>query len=94
MVWCTPGGGTPHVPGLQEHSYCILEGQLEVIIVSKEEEQTTSVYQNNHSTPPILLEHRMHEHTCMELRKLEKVLINIHKLQFLKLLVELYIGFP
>ena len=65
----------PHVPALLEHSYCMLEGQLEVCILNKEEEQTISVYQNSHSTLPTLLVHRMHEHTCTELRRLEKVLM-------------------
>ena len=44
-------------------------------MVNKEVEQTTSVYHSNHSTLPTLLEHRMHAHICMELRKLEEVLM-------------------
>ena len=67
MVWCIPGGGGPHVPALLEHSYCMLEGQLEVGLIQKEEEQTTSVYQSSHSTLPTLLELRQEEHTSMEL---------------------------
>ena len=43
VVWCTPGGGGPHVLTLLEHSYCTLEGQLEVIILIEEVEPTTSV---------------------------------------------------
>ena len=30
--WCTPGGGGPHVLALLEHSYCMHEGQLELIL--------------------------------------------------------------
>ena len=67
VVWCTPGGGGPHVLTLLEHSYCMLEGQLEVGILKEEEEQTTSVYQSSQSTLPTLLGHRMEGHTCMEL---------------------------
>ena len=67
VVWCTLGGGGPHVLTLLEHNYYILEEQLEVIILTQEEEQTTSVYQNSHSTLPSLLGHSLTEHTCMEL---------------------------
>ena len=67
VVWYTPGGGGPHVLTLLEHSYCMLEGQLEVIIVKKEEQQTTSVYQSSHSTLPTLLGHRAEGHICMGL---------------------------
>ena len=35
VVWCTPGGGEPHVPTLLEQNYCILEGQVEVILNKK-----------------------------------------------------------
>ena len=78
VVWCTPGGGGPHVLTLMEHSCCMLEGQLEVCILKKEEEQTTSVYQNNHSTLATLLGHRLDEHTCMGLSmKLEEVIMLI-----------------
>ena len=41
------GGGGPHVSALMEHSYCMLEEQLEVGIIRKEVEQTTSVYLNS-----------------------------------------------
>ena len=67
VVWCTLGGGGPRVPPPLEHSYCMLEGQLEVITLRKGVEQTTSVYQNSHSTLPTLLGYRLEEHTCMEL---------------------------
>ena len=67
VVWCTLGGGGPHVLTLLEHNYYILEEQLEVIILTQEEEQTTSVYQNSHSTLPSLLGHKVDEHTCMGL---------------------------
>ena len=67
VVWCTPGGGGPHVLTLLEHNYCMLDGQLEVCILKKEVEQTTSVYQNSHSTLPSLLGHRVEGHTCMGL---------------------------
>ena len=78
VVWCTPGGVGPYVLTLLEHSYCMLEGQLEVLILKKEEEQTTSVYQNNHSTPPTLLGHRVEGHTCTGLSmKLEEVIMLI-----------------
>ena len=74
VVWCTPGGEGPHVPPLLEHSYCMLEGQLGVIILRKEEEETTSVYQSSHSTLPTLLVYRMEEHTCMGLSmRLEEI---------------------
>ena len=74
VVWCTPGGGEPHVPALLEHSYCMLEGQLGVIIVRKGVEQTTSVYQSSHSTLPTLLGYRLEEHTCMGLSmRLEEI---------------------
>ena len=45
----------------------MLEGQLEVIMMNKEVEQTTSAYQRNHNILPTLLEHRLEEHTFMEL---------------------------
>ena len=67
VVWYTPGGGELHVPALLEHSYCMLEGQLEVIILTEEAEQTTSVYQSSHSTLPTLLGYSLIEHTCTEL---------------------------
>ena len=73
-VWCTPGGGEPRVPALLEHSYCMLEGQLGVIILTKGEEETTSVYQSSHNTLPTLLGYRLEEHTCMELSmRLEEI---------------------
>ena len=67
VVWCTPGGGGLHAPTLLEHSYCMQEGLLEVIILRKGVEQTTSVCQSSHNTLPTLLGHRLEEHTCMEL---------------------------
>ena len=74
VVWYTLGGGGPHVPTLLEHSYCMLEGQLEVILIRKEVDQTTSVYQSSHSTLPTLLRHRLEEHTCMGLSmRLEEI---------------------
>ena len=42
VVYTRRGG--PHVPALLEHSYCILEEQLELILNKKEVEQTTYVY--------------------------------------------------
>ena len=76
VVWCTPGGGGPHVLTLLEHSCCMLEGQLEVLILKKEEEQTTSVYQSSHSTLPTLLGYSLTEHTSMELSmRLEAILL-------------------
>ena len=62
VVWCTPGGGGLHVPAPLEHSYCTLEGQLEVGLARVEVEQTTCVYQGNHNTLPTLLDHMMDEH--------------------------------
>ena len=84
VVWCTPGGGGPHVLTLLEHSYCMLEGQLEaLIILKKEEEQTTSVYQNNHSTETTLLGYRMHEHICTGLNmRLESMLMALFTQSF------------
>ena len=67
VVWCTRGGEGPHVPALLEHSFCMLEGQLEVFLIRKEVEQTISVYQISHSTLPTLLGYRLEEHTCMGL---------------------------
>lgn len=67
VVWCTPGGGGLHVPVPLEHSYCTLEGQLEVGIARVEVEQTTCVYQGNHSTLPTLLDHTLDEHIYMGL---------------------------
>ena len=63
-VVCTPGGRGPHVPALLEHSYCMPEGQLEVITLTEEVEPTTSGYQSSHSTLTTLLGHRLEEHTC------------------------------
>ena len=65
VVWCTLGGGGPHVPALPEHSYCMLEELQEAILLREEEEQTKSAYQSSHNTPPTLLEHRVDELTCM-----------------------------
>ena len=67
VVWYTQGGVRPHVPAPLEHSYYMLEGQLEVITQKKEVEQTTSVYQIINSTLPLLLGYRVDEHTCMKL---------------------------
>ena len=78
VVWCTTGGGGPHVLTLLEHNYCMLERQLGVIIIKKEVEQTTSVYQSSHSTLPSLLGHRVDEHTCMELSIRLQVVIMAH----------------
>ena len=76
VVQCTPGGGGLHILTLLEHNYCMLEGQLEVIILKKEEEQTTSVYQSSHNTLPTLLGCRLDEHTYMGLSiRLEVVLV-------------------
>ena len=87
VVWCTPGGGRPHVPALLEHSCCMLEGQLEVGLIQKEEEQTTSVYQNSHSTLPTLLGRRVDEHTSMGLNiRLEEVLIIVHFTQSMSIM--------
>ena len=81
VVWCTPGGGRPHVPALLEHSYCMLEGQLEVGTIRKVVEQTTSVYQSSQSTLrslPILLELEVVEHICMVLSiKLEDQIMGL-----------------
>ena len=65
VVWCTLGGGGPHVPALPEHSYCMLEELQEALTLIEEEGQTTSAYQNNHNTPLTLLEHRVDVHSCM-----------------------------
>ena len=82
VVWCTPGGGEPLVLTLLEHSYCMLEGQLEVNMAKVEVEQTTSVYQSSHSTLPTLLGRREEEHTCMGLSiRPEEVMIIAHFIQ-------------
>ena len=78
MVWCTQGGGRPHVLTPLEHSYCTLEGQLEVIMSKKEEQQTTSVYQNSHSTLTTLLGCRVDERSCMGLNIRLEVMIMVH----------------
>ena len=83
VVWCTPGGGGPHVLTLLEHSWHTLEGQLEVILLQMEEEQTTSVYQNSHNTLPSLLGRRVQEYTCMVLSMglellLQEMLVLVH----------------
>ena len=78
VVWYTLGGGGPHVLTLLEHSYCMLEGQLEVITTKKEEEQTTSVYQSSHNTLSSLLGHRVDEHTCMGLSIRQKTMLIAH----------------
>ena len=78
VVWCTQGGGGPHVLTLLEHSYCMLEGQLEVFGVKEEEEQTTSVYQNSHNTLPTLLGHRLEGHTCMGLSIRQETMLIAH----------------
>ena len=84
VVWCTPGGGGLHVPAPLEHSYCMLEGQLEVGMNKKEVEQTTCVYQGNHNTPPTLLGHTLDERTCMGLSTRQQVQQTMdHLTQFL-----------
>ena len=75
---------------LLEHSYCILEGQLEVIMPKKAEEQTICVYQSSHSTPPTLLGHRVDEHTCMGLSiRLLQVMLIAHL--FLYMIIMSYV---
>ena len=44
VVWCTSGGGGPHVQMSLEHNSCTLEEQPEVITPLREGEPTTSAY--------------------------------------------------
>ena len=68
-----------------EHNYCMLVGQLEVVILTEGVEQTTSVYQSSHSTLTALLGYRVDEHICMGLSIRLEVLT--HKTLDLSLLV-------
>ena len=54
-------------PALLEHSCCMLEGQLEVSMITEEVKLTTSAYQSSHSTLPTLLEYRVDGCICMGL---------------------------